>query len=698
MADCSELAENVVGIGMALATRQEVRTFDDMVHEMKKLIPELTRDYVVDAFLEVQQSRKKEVNSLQKKLKQISNEPKIEKKTKEKIDQLNEYLESGEVLPKKKGKKPASLRIEQLRKTRDNLVKWLETSDPSMKKKFGEQLTELTEQLDSGAIEVNSSQGRLHDEIQQIKDELDALKAQIREQKDRQEYLDTIELLQAHLEAGTLPAVARRNAPVDANTGLRSVIADLRKQLNRSEPARRKRIEKSIAELERNLATGDIFPKPKPPLAESREIDDLIFQREQLKQEINDQIRALKPMTFWQRTGAVTDLIRLFMTTGEFSFALRQGGAYAMSHPLLWSKALVASFKSFGSARSLYDINKKIYERDNAHLYEKAGLTLIHEGMSLTNTEEVIMNYWMDKLPVVQNFNRAAIGFFNTMRADMFDMGYQTLGRTHTLTQEEMEVWANYINVMSGRGGLGTLEPAALFLNRTFFSARYVASRFQFIGGAIKAPIMSIGGENKQAYRLIAREYARFGLGLAAILALGVAVGGDVETDPRSTNFGKIRFGKRRLDYAMGFGQIVRFMAQMLTGSTKTGSGRVRPLRGANVFFADDKFFQKKAEKRYGSADIMKVIGRFARSKLSPQFGLAVNVVTGENYIGDEVTMLNTAASFLPMTYGDIYDALKEEGVPTNVSLTVLAFLGMGLQTYDTNGNKISTSRARGGF
>lgn len=673
MADCSELAENIVKIGMGLATRQEVKTFDDMVFEMIKIFPALTRDGIVDSFLEVQQSRKTETSDTQKKLLAIYNEPRIEKNTKEAIKELNEFLEGGEVRPKKKRKKPASMKIEQLRQTRDNLRKWLDTADPTKKKEFGEQLTELVEKIESGDIEMVHREGQLHDEVQKIKDEINELKTQIKDKQKEQELIDKIEILEAHLEAGTLPQPApKTQSGTEPTQLLRSIIYDLRKQLNRSEPARRKRLEKSIADLEAKLKSGDILPTPKPPLAESKELDKLIFKRDLIKKEIQDEIRNLKPLTTWGRIGATVDIARLMMTTGEFSFALRQGGIYAFTHPLKWSKAVVSSFKSFGSAKGLYDINKEIFARENAPNYQKAKLALLQEGMSLTRSEEVIMNYWMDKLPVFRNFNRAAIGFFNTMRADMFDLGYSTLGRSGTMTQVEMEIWANYINVMSGRGRLSigsmNLEPAALALNRAFFSARYVASRFQVLTGQ---PLWYKAGEGSLRIRKqIAKEYIRLGLGLATIFGLGMLVGGDIEEDPRSPDFGKLKFGNRRLDVLMGHGQIIRLMAQLTTGKTKTGRGEIVALRGD--------------EKKYGGQDIESILGRFLRSKLSPQFGFAMNLITGETMLGEEVTLLNSATQMAyPITYGDIYDVMKEDGVPTNAALTILTLLGMGLQTYD---------------
>lgn len=691
MADCSELAENIVKIGMALATKADVKTFDDVVLEMQKLFPVLTREGIVSAFLEVQETRKKETTDLQKKLQAIYNEPKIEKNTKDKIKELDELLENGEV-PTKKQRKSAPMKIEELRRTRDNLRKWIATGDPAMEKKLGEELTELVAKIESGEVEMKNRTGALHDEIQQIRDEIDSLKAQLKEDNKVQELQDKIGILQSHLDAGTLPEAAAPRTPSgsDAVQALRSILYDLRRQLNKSEPARRKRLEKSIADLEAKLKSGDILPKPKQPQEESKELAKLIYKRDMIKREILDEIRNLKPMTFWGRLAKGWDLARLFMTTGEFSFALRQGGIYALTHPLKWSKAMANSFRSFASAESLYKINKEIYERENAPYYNKAGLVLLHEGMSLTQSEEVIMNYWQDKLPVIRNFNRAAVGFFNTLRADMFDLGYKTLGRTGQMTQAEMEIWANYINVMSGRGKLSvgniSLEPAALALNRAFFSARYVASRFQLLTGQPLWTSSKRGERSGRIAKQIAKEYARLGFGIAAIMALGMAVGADIEDDPRSADFLKLRFGKRRLDVMMGTSQVIQFLARIITGTTKTGKGKVVPLRPVGVFFYDGEFFSANAATKYGQQNVESVLTRFLRSKLSPQMGMAMNLITGKTYSGEEITALNTLTQIMyPITYGDIYDVMKEDGVPLNVALSVLAVLGMGLQMYDAN-------------
>jgi hypothetical protein len=578
MADCSELADNILKMVMNISTRDDVKNLDDAIKVLQEYFPDIRRDVVVEYMNEAMQTSDRKTDDLTKKLMGIRNEARSDKALNAKIDELTEYLETGKLPPVK----------------------------------------------------------------------------------------------------------GRKEAP-EATAMLRSIIADLRTQLNRSEPARRKRLEKSIADLEQRLKTGDILPKQRSPQAESKEIDKLIYKQDMMRMEIQDLLRSMEPLTFWSRSFKYLDFARLIMTTGEFSFALRQGGVYALSHPLKWTGAMAQAFRSFVSTEGLYAVNKGIFNRENAPYYNKSGLVLLREGMSLTQTEEVIMNYWADKFPVIRNFNRAAVGFLNTVRADMFDMGYKTLGATSEMTQNEMEIWANYINVMTGRGNLGKLDAYALAMNRAFFSARYVASRFQMLGGAVKNPLMSVAGQNKRAYRMITREYLRLGMGLLTIWGLGLLMGVDIEEDPRSSDFGKIKIGNRRADFLMGFGQVIRLMAQLTTGTRKTAGGEIVPLREKYVFGYEGRFFTQDPEMRYGAKDVENVLFQFGRSKLSPQFGFMMNLVTGKQMTGEEVTLLNLVTQMAhPMTYGDIYEAAKEEGIPENVALSIMAMLGWGLQTYDS--------------
>ena len=269
---------------------------------------------------------------------------------------------------------------------------------------------------------------------------------------------------------------------------------------------------------------------------------------------------------------------------------------------------------------------------------------------------------------------RAYVVFLNRIRADLFDSLTASLGRSGKVTIEEARIIANFINVSTGRGPLGKAQVAAASLATVFFAPRYVVSRFQLLAGQ---PVWKGNAETRS---LIALEYARALTGLGVFYTILILLGDmlddeddrpTVELDSRSANFGKVRFGKTRLDPLAGLSQTTVFISRAAGGKTKLSSGRVVPLRGEKV--------------PYGGSKTPDVIARFLRSKLTPWLGSAVNVVSGENLIGEPVTPGSVAANAtIPLALRDIYETMKEQGVPKGAALGILSIFGLGLQTYET--------------
>src|SRR3972149_11707521 len=84
-------------------------------------------------------------------------------------------------------------------------------------------------------------------------------------------------------------------------------------------------------------------------------------------------------------------------------------------------------------------------------------------------------------------------------------------------------------------------------MNSVFFAPRSCSSRFQLLVGQ-----PALRGTARTRI-MVAKEYGRFLGGLAVFYVLGTAAGGGIETDPRSTDFGEIKFGNTRLDPMSGF-------------------------------------------------------------------------------------------------------------------------------------------------
>ena len=220
----------------------------------------------------------------------------------------------------------------------------------------------------------------------------------------------------------------------------------------------------------------------------------------------------------------------------------------------------------------------------------------------------------------------------------------------------------------TGRGTLGALEQAAVPLNTLFFAPRLTASRFQILLGK---PFF---GGNNRTRKLIAKEYARYLIGMGLLYATALFAFPDdyidVEIDPRSTDFGKLRIGNTRLDPLSGLSQTVVLMSRMISGKTKsTFTGEITPIRGKDVPF--------------GRANTLEVLTRFMRNKLSPMFGTAANIITGTDFKGDPVTIKSEAKNLLtPMAVSEVFESIKEQGVPAGTAISLMSIFGMGVMSY----------------
>lgn len=441
------------------------------------------------------------------------------------------------------------------------------------------------------------------------------------------------------------------------------------------------RTKNRIAELQDRIAKQDFEPKPKKPEFKlDKEALDLKGKIQGVKDEFNEGLvkyRLGKRSTTQKIIGSGAEVLntaRAILTSLDLSAVLRQGGFIALGNPIRAAKAMPDMFRAFVSEAAQRRSNEQIKARPNYDLYEKAKLYLSDtKTPSLSQMEEAYMSRWAKKIPLVAGSERAYTTFLNRLRADTFDALTNSLGGKNGITLDEAKTIANFVNVATGRGSIGKAAQAATGLNTIFFSPRYVASRFQLMAEPLAA--MRFGeGATARTRTAIAKEYGKFLAGAATVYALGMAAGATVETDPKSSDFGKLKFGNTRVDPLGGILQNTTLLTRMLTGQKKTTSGEVRSLR------------PKEGEKRkFGDETTADVMFRFARSKFSPILGSIFDLASGQNVIGQQVTPAQVAKnSVIPMSLKDVADTMKEQGIPEGTIFTILSLFGMGVQTYDS--------------
>lgn len=463
--------------------------------------------------------------------------------------------------------------------------------------------------------------------------------------------------------------------------------------------ADKKLIKTRIRKLQEKINAGDYAPAPKrDKVADDEKLQlELDYQklREQyLKGVFELQLKQRGPIKKAIGTVAETlNLSRAILTSADFSGLLRQGGFIAFGNPVRAAKALKPMFKSFASEKGQLKAKRDLEKRDNYALYNQAGLYLADTApASLSQMEEAYMSRWLDKIPkwmgggILRGSQRAYVTVLNQLRADTFDAMAEGLAINGRPTLDEAKALANFINVATGRGALNPKYAGiGQALNTAFFAPRYVMSRFQLLAG------QPFYGGNARTRKAIAKEYAKYLGGVGATLALLAMMGDDedrgeiggfkvnFETDPRSSDFLKPRFGNTRLDIFSGLLQATVLASRLYTEKSKVG-GRIVNLTGKDRKITDPTWIE--------------VGTNFLRTKLAPLPGSFVDYKTGSNVVGDEMTPTDVALKMaVPISFGEIKETMKEQGIPTGTAMMLLSLFGIGLQTYPERAKKTKDER-----
>ena len=533
---------------------------------------------------------------------------------------------------------------------------------------------------------------------------------------EREEELLTEELLTTLRRPASepVPPTAEVEAKAAAVAALRQQVRDLRASMVTPEQAEQayqlgvsKLLARQIKVVEARLASGDYSPRKradKPMLdAANRETQ---FQLRRLKHAFAVKVfeaELAKRTKFQKLVDGVIEgfnITRSIMTSIDWSAILRQS-LFTFGHPIKAAKIFGPMVKATFSAARNEDIEESIRRRPNYPLYEKAKLHITEShGFDPRRVEEQFTGRWLERMEevegqTVRNYARRAhrlatapvrgsaraySTFTNLMRVEMFDALHATLVNDPTApTQAELEAVANLVNVFTGRGTFGKkVDAGGTALSLLLFAPRYLASRLNVLS---LQPILRGAGASRRVAKLAAMEYARTLTGLGVIYAMAAlyqaTMGGEddeddwfASVDPRSCDFGKVKFGNVYLDPMAGLAQVTTFLSRMLTRETVAGEeGEVRSLG---------------PDRAYGQRGAFEVMSDFARSKLSPGAGFVVNTISGEGFGGEVMTPADAAGELvMPLAWREVPNVIKERGLPEGMGLMALSWLGMGIQYRD---------------
>jgi len=460
---------------------------------------------------------------------------------------------------------------------------------------------------------------------------------------------------------------------------------DLKRSLAKSEPAVKKRLDKTIAELDRRIKEGDIFPAPKVEIIESPEVEAKRHDIRKRQDHIRTMQQELKPKSFWSKyMRRPWDTVRNFFSTGEHSYTLRQGGLFAASHPIKTMAIYVEHLKGFFSEKNFARIMSDLHTQNKAAEQRRNGLAIssIESEFDTTIIEEQIMGNVLESIPVLgkafRAFDRGAVVYLSMIRSEWYNIMTETGTIGGNATKQEGKAIANFVNSGTGRANLGVAESSARILADIIYSPRYALSRIQMAIG------WHLWTSPRRVQKAIAKEYARMMLSVAAALGLAEMLRRavddedkfDIEWDPRSSDFTKLRFGNRRVDFLAGINQVAVLAARVASGSKKSSvTGKITPIRGEDVPYGGD----------YASD----IIGDFIAYKASPMARNFMNAIDQKTFNGPLTWQRVFEDTTLPITIRDIFEAFQEEGINASVGVSLMSFFGAGLNTYGSEDERL---------
>jgi len=339
-----------------------------------------------------------------------------------------------------------------------------------------------------------------------------------------------------------------------------------------------------------------------------------------------------------------------------------------LGDPKTYIKGLVTDWhlllKDETTARTL-EKSMLIKLDQSGDLLTKSGLRWNDWGVGVgfkTGTEKFASRI-AGKIPGVSRSERAFAMGGNYIRGlKILEIANNRKGKI--TTDKQWKHIGHIVNILTGEGdpkAFGKYGPA---LNAVFFAPRLAEARFRSITDLVNLKHW-IDPEWRPASRILAYHVGSFvGFNLGMLGWMSLVPGVDIEHDPRSTDFGKIRIGDTRIDFWGGYLPLVRLVTHLATKERKTRAGRIVPQEWADT------------------------ITKFLQSKLGPAPGYLIDLMKGETFYGDYVGLeANSLVEqfyhrFTPFFIQDLADAIKYQGLGTGLATAPLAFHGVGVQTY----------------
>lgn len=584
----------------------------------------------------------------------------------------------------------------------------------SVKNRLKNQISDLEKQIETGE-KSEKKKGLLYDnEAKELQAKRDELKKVINELEgpskisDEQRLRNAISSTQRSIDKYDRRikeqdfSSKKKTDPIHSKelSGLKSLRYELKETYQELEKesgvAEQKRLDlykkgltRSIKKYEQRIAKKDFTPKAKNKMIGDYQSKGLEMEKLRIKEKFDiemEKARRENRPNSEKIKDAVVDVLNLpksLMASADFSALLRQGAILSAANPKAASKATIEMFRQAFSEKRAQDFLFDLKSSDKYPLMRQSKLYLSEPSAKLSAKEEDFISNIAERIPVwgrvVKGSSRAYNGYLNKLRIDVFNSVSDAMianGYNPDTNIKPFKDLATFINNATGRGNLGSLEKSADVLNTGFFSPRFLVSRLNLLN-----PVAYVKMDKTLRKESLRSVFIYWGaiVAINALFGAGAEDSDDydpvIETDPQSSDFGKIKIRNIRFDIAGGFGQLIVLMARLVSGETKDSrSGKI------------------------SDRNRLETLGRFFRTKTSPISSTAIDALDGKDMINrpfrrpsellkemgydlpysDEIIDL-----VIPMYTSDLKEIYEKEGLGTAAASAIPSMFGAGVQYYE---------------
>ena len=354
------------------------------------------------------------------------------------------------------------------------------------------------------------------------------------------------------------------------------------------------------------------------------------------------------------------------------SFLGRQGAITLVKSPKIWWNMASESFKDFGGAlggakMQTYLLKEEMMSRPNGMKghYDTAKL--------FPKSEEEIQTRILERIPVIGRVFKASDTTFTNSairaRTDLFDMminAYEKAGITADKTT--IEDIGDVVNTITARGKLGQIGTSKI-IQLTLWAPRMLKADWNILTAHSFGSGLETNFARKQAFKTIVNVVML----TAAIVAIAEAMGAEVEKNPLSSDFMKIKIGNTRINIPF-----VRGMPQIITLLSRTTYGIAgKPA----VKSTSTGIISKLNTGEFGSTSVFDVGMDFLVNKTNPPVRIAIDQARGKNFAGKKPTLESVAVGLLPISL-QTFMGLEKESTPAAITGAFLNLIGIGSSTY----------------